>query len=94
MIGATLVKQSVAACAAGVIDQSALKEGLCYFRQELLSFTLPGILKWLVSELGREKCASSHPFFITSGVRTNLMHFFAGTRTLHKRAICLMYCRV
>jgi mediator of RNA polymerase II transcription subunit 5 len=56
MIGATLVRQSVAACTSDVIDQSALKEGLCYFRQELLSFTLPGILKWLVNELAREKC--------------------------------------
>jgi mediator of RNA polymerase II transcription subunit 5 len=57
MIGATLVKQSLAACTAGVIDRNALTEGLCYFRQDLLNFTLPGILKWLVSELKREKFA-------------------------------------
>jgi hypothetical protein len=54
-IAPTICKQCMMACFAGVIDIENLKEGFSYFLQEILSFTLPGVLLWLLSELGRLK---------------------------------------
>ncbi|PWN89161.1 Med5-domain-containing protein [Acaromyces ingoldii] len=47
----TLLSQSVHACISGVIDMDTLRGGLSYFLQDLLSFTLPGALRWLVSDI-------------------------------------------
>ncbi|ORY69177.1 mediator complex subunit Med5-domain-containing protein [Leucosporidium creatinivorum] len=52
-VAPTICKQSLVACQAGVIDLDTLREGLSYFLQELLSFTLPGVVHWLVDEIGR-----------------------------------------
>lgn len=52
-IAPTICKQSFAACQAGVIDLDTLREGISYFLQELLSFTLPGVLRWLIAEIMR-----------------------------------------
>lgn len=52
-VAPTILKQSLAAVQAGVIDGSTLREGLSYFLQELLSFTLPQVIRWLVGEIGR-----------------------------------------
>ncbi|KDE05358.1 hypothetical protein MVLG_04271 [Microbotryum lychnidis-dioicae p1A1 Lamole] len=49
----TVAKQSLAACHAGVIDTEQLRDGLSFLLQGLLSFTLPGVLKWLVGEIER-----------------------------------------
>ncbi|SCV74949.1 BQ2448_7978 [Microbotryum intermedium] len=49
----TVAKQSLAACHAGVIDSEQLRDGLSFLLQSLLSFTLPGVLKWLVGEIER-----------------------------------------
>jgi mediator of RNA polymerase II transcription subunit 5 len=55
-VAPTICKQSLVACQAGVIDLDTLREGLSYFLQELLSFTLPGVVHWLVGEIGRTPC--------------------------------------
>ena len=52
-VAPTICHQSVVACEAGVIDFDTLKEGLQYFLQDLLSFTLPGVVRWLAREIGR-----------------------------------------
>lgn len=49
----TICHQSLVACEAGVIDLDTLKEGLQYFLQDLLSFTLPGVIRWLAREIER-----------------------------------------
>lgn len=55
-VAPTIVKQSLCACQAGVIDLDTLREGLSYFLQELLSFTLPGVVWWLAGEIERTPC--------------------------------------
>lgn len=52
-VAPTICQQSLAACEAGVIDLDTLKEGLQYFLQDLLSFTLPGVIRWLTKEIVR-----------------------------------------
>jgi hypothetical protein len=47
----TIVKQSLKAYEMGVIDIEGLRGGLSYFQQEILSFTLPGIIRFLVLEI-------------------------------------------
>ncbi|GAA5903605.1 hypothetical protein JCM6882_002999 [Rhodosporidiobolus microsporus] len=49
----TILKQSLMACQAGVVDLDNLRDALSYFLQELLRFTLPGVLRWLIEEIGR-----------------------------------------
>ena len=39
------------ACRAAVVDQDSLRDALSYFLQELLRFTLPGVLVWLLTEI-------------------------------------------
>jgi hypothetical protein len=41
------------ACQAGVVDLDNLRDALSYFLQELLRFTLPGVLRWLIEEVGK-----------------------------------------
>lgn len=54
IVAPTILKQSLAACAAGVIDADSLNEGLSYFLQDnLLSFALPGMIVWLVQTIER-----------------------------------------
>lgn len=48
-----LFAQSIGACVHGVIDLETLRGGLSYFLQDLLSFTLPGALAWLLAEIVR-----------------------------------------
>lgn len=52
-VAPTICHQSLVACQMGVIDFDTLKEGLQYFLQDLLSFTLPGVIRWLASEIER-----------------------------------------
>ncbi|GAA5953116.1 hypothetical protein JCM3765_007417 [Sporobolomyces pararoseus] len=52
-IAPTILKQSLVACQDGVVDLDSLKDALSYFLQELLSFTLPGVLQWLMGEIER-----------------------------------------
>lgn len=53
-IAPTLVKQSISAARVGVLSIENLREGLSYFLQDsLLSYTIPGIVKWLVGEIIR-----------------------------------------
>ncbi|GAA5910058.1 hypothetical protein JCM5296_007009 [Sporobolomyces johnsonii] len=52
-VAPTILKQSLVACQAGIVDLDSLKDALSYFLQELLSFTLPGVLRWLVGEIAR-----------------------------------------
>lgn len=49
----TLFSQSVTACFQGVIDMDTLRGGLTYFLQDLLSYTLPGAISWLLCDLSR-----------------------------------------
>ena len=44
----TIVHQSLAAHAAGVIDTETLNGGLSYFTQDILNFALPGIVRYCV----------------------------------------------
>ena len=44
---------------AGVVDLDSLRDALSYFLQELLRFTLPGVLLWLVEEVERTPCVAS-----------------------------------
>ena len=60
-VAPTIMKQSFEACIAGVIDMPTLREGVTYFLQDLLSFTLPGILRWIVGEIGRSGYVPSIP---------------------------------
>ncbi|GAA6022302.1 hypothetical protein JCM8202_002019 [Rhodotorula sphaerocarpa] len=50
-IAPTILKQSVMACRAGVVDLDSLRDAMSYFLQELLRFTLPGVLVWLIGEI-------------------------------------------
>ncbi|GAA5988829.1 hypothetical protein JCM10908_006188 [Rhodotorula pacifica] len=50
-IAPTILKQSLMACRASVVDQDSLRDALSYFLQELLRFTLPGVLVWLLTEI-------------------------------------------
>ncbi|GAA5825995.1 hypothetical protein JCM11251_000082 [Rhodosporidiobolus azoricus] len=50
-VAPTILKQSLMACQAGVVDLDNLRDALSYFLQELLRFTLPGVLKWLIDEI-------------------------------------------
>ncbi|GAA5931433.1 hypothetical protein JCM1841_001666 [Sporobolomyces salmonicolor] len=52
-VAPTILKQSLVACQAGIVDLDSLKDALSYFLQELLSFTLPGVLRWLIGEIAR-----------------------------------------
>jgi mediator of RNA polymerase II transcription subunit 5 len=49
----TLFSQSVTACLQGVIDMDTLRGGLTYFLQDLLSYTLPSAIAWLLRDLSR-----------------------------------------
>ena len=49
----TLIQQAIAATAAGQIDLDALRSGLSYFSQPLLSWSLGGIVSWLCREIER-----------------------------------------
>ncbi|GAA5864302.1 hypothetical protein JCM3774_002745 [Rhodotorula dairenensis] len=50
-VAPTILKQSLMACRAAVVDQDSLRDALSYFLQELLRFTLPGVLVWLLTEI-------------------------------------------
>ncbi|GAA6007017.1 hypothetical protein JCM11491_001479 [Sporobolomyces phaffii] len=52
-IAPTILKQSLVACQNGIVDLDSVKDALSYFLQELLSFTLPGVLQWLIGEIER-----------------------------------------
>ncbi|GAA5836468.1 hypothetical protein JCM9279_000400 [Rhodotorula babjevae] len=52
-VAPTILKQSLMARQAGVVDLDSLRDALSYFLQELLRFTLPGVLLWLVEEVER-----------------------------------------
>ncbi|GAA6036533.1 hypothetical protein JCM8097_003551 [Rhodosporidiobolus ruineniae] len=52
-VAPTILKQSLMACQVGVVDLDNLRDALSYFLQELLRFTLPGVLRWLIEEIGR-----------------------------------------
>lgn len=52
-VAPTILKQSLVACQHGIVDLDSLKDALSYFLQELLSFTLPGVLRWLMGEIER-----------------------------------------
>lgn len=58
-VAPTILKQSLMACQAGVVDLDNLRDALSYFLQELLRFTLPGVLLWLIEKLGRTPCVYS-----------------------------------
>lgn len=58
-VAPTICQQSLVACQAGVIDLDTLKEGLQYFLQDLLSFTLPGVIRWLCTEVARTTAEGS-----------------------------------
>ncbi|CDR45899.1 RHTO0S11e06128g1_1 [Rhodotorula toruloides] len=52
-VAPTILKQSLKARQAGIVDMDSLRDALSYFLQELLRFTLPGVLKWLITEIER-----------------------------------------
>ncbi|KAK0521763.1 hypothetical protein OC834_005101 [Tilletia horrida] len=47
----TLFSQSISACATGVVDLDTLRSALSYFLEDLLSYTLPGPIIWLLRQL-------------------------------------------
>ncbi|KAK0546650.1 hypothetical protein OC846_001377 [Tilletia horrida] len=47
----TLFSQSISACATGIVDLDTLRGALTYFLQDLLSYTLPGPVIWLLRQL-------------------------------------------
>ncbi|CAD6892292.1 unnamed protein product [Tilletia controversa] len=47
----TLFAQSISACATGIVDLDTLRGALTYFLQDLLSYTLPGPIIWLLRQL-------------------------------------------
>ncbi|GAA5821810.1 hypothetical protein JCM3770_002900 [Rhodotorula araucariae] len=52
-VAPTILKQSLMARQAGVVDLDSLRDALSYFLQELLRFTLPGVLLWLIEDVER-----------------------------------------
>jgi len=52
-VAPTICKQFLAAFGAGVIDIDSLRDACAYFHQDLLSFTLPGVIHWLTGEIRR-----------------------------------------
>ncbi|BGP42471.1 hypothetical protein JCM10449v2_006476 [Rhodotorula kratochvilovae] len=52
-VAPTILKQSLMARQAGVVDLDSLRDALSYFLQELLRFTLPGVLLWLIEDIER-----------------------------------------
>ncbi|GAA5990772.1 hypothetical protein JCM11641_002033 [Rhodosporidiobolus odoratus] len=59
-VAPTILKQSLMACQAGVVDFDILRDALSYFLQELLRFTLPGVLTWLIEEIARTPPSTHH----------------------------------
>lgn len=58
-----LFSQSITAAELSIIDAEMLRNGLSFFLQDLLSYTLPGALDWLMEELRRCKILSPYmPF--------------------------------
>ncbi|KAM0753502.1 hypothetical protein T439DRAFT_322399 [Meredithblackwellia eburnea MCA 4105] len=57
-VAPTICKQFLAATQAGVIDIDSLRDASGYFHQDLLSFTLPGVIRWLVGEIRRTVSSS------------------------------------
>ncbi|KAL7421490.1 hypothetical protein Q5752_004377 [Cryptotrichosporon argae] len=53
-LATTLIDQSIAAAANGVIDMDTLRSGLSYFSQPLISWSLGGIVGWLCGEVERK----------------------------------------
>lgn len=52
-LAATLFDQAVTAAELGVIDVEMLRSGLSFFLQDLLSYTLPGVLTWIIQDIRR-----------------------------------------
>ncbi|TKA52228.1 hypothetical protein B0A53_04651 [Rhodotorula sp. CCFEE 5036] len=75
-IAPTILKQSLMACRAAVVDQDSLRDALSYFLQELLRFTLPGVLVWLLTEIEQTSAASSKTGMI------NILQFFCHSDAL------------
>ncbi|KDN36557.1 hypothetical protein K437DRAFT_276776 [Tilletiaria anomala UBC 951] len=53
LLAPTLFAQSIATCRSGLIDLELLRNGLTYFLEDPLSYTLPGALLWLLDEIQR-----------------------------------------
>ncbi|UZJ54068.1 hypothetical protein CBS101457_003388 [Exobasidium rhododendri] len=76
----TIFSQSINACMHGVIDLDTLRGGLTYFLQDLLNYTLPSALTWLLSDLHHllEKERSSSPVYAAankaSGAKSRSIH--------------------
>lgn len=49
------------ACQAGIVDLDNLRDALSYFLQELLRFTLRGVLGWLTEEVAKSPCVTFLP---------------------------------
>ncbi|KAK0552241.1 hypothetical protein OC844_006462 [Tilletia horrida] len=45
------IRSSISACATGVVDLDTLRSALSYFLEDLLSYTLPGPIIWLLRQL-------------------------------------------
>lgn len=52
-VAPTICQQMLVACELGVVDRTALNEGVQYFINPFFNFTLPGVVRWLVAEIGR-----------------------------------------
>ena len=39
----------------------SLRDACAYFQQDLLSFTLPGVIYWLTGEIRRTQCGILYP---------------------------------
>ncbi|KAM0786614.1 hypothetical protein ACM66B_002067 [Microbotryomycetes sp. NB124-2] len=65
-VAPTICKQALAACNVGVIDEDTLWNSLSFFLQDLLSFTLPGVLLWLVDEILRTPLGTARTRMLTT----------------------------
>lgn len=52
-VAPTILKQSIMACRVGVVDIESLRDAMSYFLQDLLRYSLPGVITWLVDEVAR-----------------------------------------
>ncbi|SPO35976.1 uncharacterized protein PSFLO_01447 [Pseudozyma flocculosa] len=88
----TLFSQSINACNSGIIDLETLRGGLSYFLQDLLSYTLPAAMRWLLQEVQRvpllpllSRSSTSEEVLLSSGLGRD-----ATSRTVHLAVVQLI----
>lgn len=82
-LACTVVHQSLQAMAAGIIDKDTLNGGLSYFTQDLLSFTIPGLIKCMRDNKVDEEIVKS---LLTDSIPLAVLELVDGSATTSKKS--------